>query len=275
MKYAHRLSFSLAVLSLSSMALAADTFMPNGVTKPLVKAEMSFAAQGLVKEVLVKPGDTVKIGQPLVQLDDSIERKQLEELQIEAKSDIKIKAAEADLAVKKVKLERFKEIQKNLGGNDSEVEDAKLAVDIGELSVDLAKQENAQKKAEAEVQQKKIEKMVLTSEINGIVEKIDSDPGEVADPSKPAMVVTDNSKLDVEASLPTAQVNKLKLGDMVEVRFEGETDMRTAKIKFLSPSADAASSTRLLRAEMANADNRPSGMSVSVRLPEKTQTAER
>ena len=257
------------------MALAADTFMPNGVTKPLVKAEMSFAAQGLVKEVLVKPGDTVKIGQPLVQLDDSIERKQLEELQIEAKSDIKIKAAEADLAVKKVKLERFKEIQKNLGGNDSEVEDAKLAVDIGELSVDLAKQENAQKKAEAEVQQKKIEKMVLTSEINGIVEKIDSDPGEVADPSKPAMVVTDNSKLDVEASLPTAQVNKLKLGDMVEVRFEGETDMRTAKIKFLSPSADAASSTRLLRAEMANADNRPSGMSVSVRLPEKTQTAER
>jgi len=271
----NRVIWSLAVLSLSPWIASAETFLPNGVTKPNQRAEMSFATQGLVKEVLVKPGDVVKVGQPLVQLDDSIERKQLEQMQIEAHSDIKIKASEADLAVKEVKLKRAKQIQDQGAGNESEVEDAKLAVDIGVLSVQLAKQENDQKKAEVEVQQKKLDKMVLVSQVSGIVEKIDSDPGEVADPSKPAMVVTDNSKLDVEASLPTAQVNKLKLGDMVEVRFEGETDMRTAKIKFLSPSADAASSTRLLRAEMANADNRPSGMSVSVRLPEKTQTAER
>ncbi len=275
MKYARIWCCTLAVLSMSSLAIAADMFMPNGVTKPIGRAEMSFAAQGLVKEVLVKPGDAVTVGQPLIRLDDAIERKQLEQLKIEADSDVKIKAAEADLAVKRVKLARTVQVQEAGGGNASEVEDAQLAVRIGELSVDLSKQENAQKKAEVEVQQKKIDKMVLISQINGIIEKIDADPGEVADPSKPALVVSDNSRLDVEASLPTLQVNKLKIGDAVEVKFENDTEVRTAKIKFLSPNADAASSSRLVRAEMENKDNLPAGMSVSVHLPGQSQTAVR
>jgi len=275
MKYAHRLSCCIGILALSSAAMAGDLFMPNGVTKPIQRAEMSFAAQGMVKEVLVKPGDVVKVGQPLVKLDDSMEQAQLQSLLVDANSVVKIKAAEADLAQKRHELERKKQIQANGGMNDSEVEEAQLAVAIGEWSVALAKEQTDQKKAEAQVQQKKIEKMVLVSQINGIIEKIDSDPGEVADPSKPALTVTDNSKLDVEASLPTGQVNKLKIGDTVQVRFENETDVKTAKIKFLSPGADAASSTRLLRAEMANPDNRPSGMSVAVQLVGPTQTAER
>jgi len=274
MKYAH-VCCTLAALSLSSMAMAGEIFMPNGVTKPIQRSEMGFPLQGQVKEVFVKTSDAVKVGQPRIQLDDSIERRQLEQLKIEAESEVKVKAADADLAVKRVKLSRAQQIQNAGGGNESEVEDAQLAVRIGELSVDLAKQENAQKKAEVEVQQKKIDKMVLLSQMNGIIEKIDADPGEVAEPEKPSLVVTDNTKLDVEASLPTLQVNKLKLGDVVEVKFENDTEVRTAKIKFLSPNADAASSTRLVRAEMANKDNLPAGMSVSVHLPGQTQTAAR
>jgi len=261
-------------MSLSSYAMAADMFSPNGVTKPVQRAEMSFATQGLVKEVLVKPGDAVKVGQPLVQLDDSVERKQLESMAIEANSDLQTKAAEADLAQKKVDLSRKKQIQANGGMNDAEVEDAQLAVTIGEIRVQLAKEETNKKKAEVDAQQKKIDRMVLISQINGIVEKIDSDPGEVADPSKPAVIVTDNSKLDIEASLKTEQVNKMKVGDAVEVRYEDEKEPRTAKIIFLSPGADAASSTRLFRAEMTNTENKPSGMSVAVKLPDRSQTAD-
>ncbi len=260
---------------MSTMAIAGDLFIPNGVTKPNQRAELAFASQGLVKEVLVKPGDTVKVGQPLIKLDDSVERKQLESLLVEANSVVKIKAAEADLAQKRHELERKKQIQANGGMNDSEVEEALLAVNIGEWSVALSKEQVEQKKAEASVQQQRIDRMVLVSQINGIVEKIDADPGEVWDPSKPALIVTDNSKLDVEASLPTQLVNKLKIGDMVEVKFENETEIHTAKIKFLNPNADAASSSRLIRAEMANKNNLPAGMSVSVRLPGQPQSAAR
>lgn len=262
-------------MSLSSWAMAGDLFLPNGVTKPSQRAEMSFPVQGLVKTVLVKPGDAVKVGQPLIQLDDSVERKEMDSMAIEANSGIQIKAAEADLAQKRVELARKKQIQAAGGQNDAEVEDAQLAVLIGELKVDLQKEDTAKKKAELEVQQKKIDRMVLISEINGIVEKIDADPGEVADPSKPAAVVTDNSKLNVEASLRTDDVNKLKIGDSVEVRYENDPQVRTAKIVFLNPSADAASNTRLFRAEMPNSENKPSGMSVSVKLAEQPQTAGR
>src|SRR5688572_8805001 len=89
-----------------SLAMAAEPFMPNGVTKPCNRVEMAVPTQGIVKEVPVKPGDPVKVGQLLVQLDDEVERKKLEATEIEAKSDVQIRAAEADLAQKKVELER-------------------------------------------------------------------------------------------------------------------------------------------------------------------------
>lgn len=264
---------TLALTAIAPAANAAEPFMPNGVTKPMQRVEMSVGVQGIVKDVLVKPGDVVKVGQVLIQLDDSVERKRLEAIEVEAKSDVQVRAAEAKLAKAKVDLERKKQIQANGGMNDAEVEDAQLEVAILEMSIELAKQEILKKKAELQVQEKNVERMKLVSHANGIVEKIEADPGEVADPGKPAMVVVDNSKIDVEASLPTGQVNRLKIGDAIEVRYQDETEPKQATIIFLSPVADAASETRLVRAQMPNADSKPSGMSVAVKLADKTEAA--
>jgi RND family efflux transporter MFP subunit len=263
---------SLAIAAVSPLTLAAEPFMPNGVTKPTQRVEMSVGVQGIVKEVLVKPGDSVKIGQVLVQLDDSVERKRLEAIEVEAKSDVQVRAAEAKLAKAQNDLQRKKSGDAFAA---SEIEDAQLEVKILEMSIELAKQEIVKKKAEMQVQEKNIERMKLVSYANGVVEKIDADPGEVADPSKPALVVVDNSKIDVEASLPTAQVNKLKLKDKVFVQYQDETEAKPAEIIFLAPVADAASETRLVRAQMLNTDNKPSGMAVVVKLSDKADTAVR
>jgi RND family efflux transporter MFP subunit len=259
---------AVAMAGFASFA-AAEPFMPNGLTKPAQRVEIAVPVQGLVKDVPVKPGDTVKKGQLLVQLDDTVERQKADSLEIDAKSDVQIKAADAELAQKRKELER----KMGPGFSVSEQEEAKLAVDVGELRVQLAQQDKIKKTADLQVQQTLITKMKIVSPIDGVVEKIDADPGEVWDPSKPAIVVVDNSKIDVEVSLKTDLVNKLKIGDMVDVRYEDDSQPRQAKIIYLSPVADAASDTRQLRATMANSDNRPSGMSISVKPPESKSTA--
>jgi RND family efflux transporter MFP subunit len=249
---------------------AAEPFMPNGLTKPTQRVEIAVPVQGLVKEVPIKPGDTVKKDQLLVQLDDAVEKKRAESLEIDAKSEVQIKAAEAELAQKRKELER----KMGPGFSVSEQEEAKLAVDVDELRVQLAQQDRIKKTADLQAQEKLIDKMKIVSPIDGVIEKVEADPGEVWDPSKPAIVVVDNTKIDVEVSLKTSEVNKLKVGDVVEVRYEDDTQSRQAKIIYLSPVADAASDTRQLRATMPNTDNRPSGMSVSVKLADaKPQAA--
>lgn len=269
-----KLSFAIAVASLaavlSPLAMAAEPFMPNGVTKPNKRVELALAVAGQVKEVPVKPGDAVKEGQLLVQLDDELEKRRAEALKIDAESDVQIQAAEKELAQRTV--ERDRKVNSD-GFTIAEKEEARLAVEVGQLRVTLAQQEKMKKAVELKVQETAMKRMRLVSPVNGVVEKIEADVGEVVDPSKPSIIVVDNSKLDVEASLPTAQVNKLKIGDIVEVRYADETDARQAKITYLSPVADAASDTRLLRAQMDNPDNKPSGMSVSVKLADQPKTA--
>jgi RND family efflux transporter MFP subunit len=245
--------------------------MPNGVTKPNKRVELALPIQGQVKEVPVKAGDVVKQGQLLVQLDDELEKRRTEALKIDAESSVQIQAAEKELAQRTVERDR------KLSGGDAftqaEKEEAKLAVEVGGLRVELAQQDKLKKALEMKVQQTAMERMRLLSPVNGVVEKVEADVGEVVDPSKPSIVVVDNSKIDVEASLPTAAVNKLKIGDVVEVKYADETETKQAKITFLSPVADAASETRLLRAQMDNTDNKPSGMSVSVKLADQKTAA--
>jgi RND family efflux transporter MFP subunit len=271
----HKFSIALAIASiaavLSPMAMAAEPFMPNGVTKPNKRVELALPIQGQVKEVPVKAGDVVKQGQLLVQLDDELEKRRTEALKIDAESSVQIQAAEKELAQRTVERDR------KLSGGDAftqaEKEEAKLAVEVGGLRVELAQQDKLKKALEMKVQQTAMERMRLLSPVNGVVEKVEADVGEVVDPSKPSIVVVDNSKIDVEASLPTAAVNKLKIGDVVEVKYADETETKQAKITFLSPVADAASETRLLRAQMDNTDNKPSGMSVSVKLADQKTAA--
>src|SRR4051812_31127194 len=68
-----------------------------GITQPSEQRKLVFPAQGIVKEMLVKEGDEVKKGQLLAKLDDEADQKELARLEIDAKSQARIEAAEADL----------------------------------------------------------------------------------------------------------------------------------------------------------------------------------
>jgi multidrug efflux pump subunit AcrA (membrane-fusion protein) len=117
--------------------------------------------------------------------------------------------------------------------------------------------------------------MALKSPIDGLVEAIGVGPGEWADPQKPEGLVTvvKNDPLWVEMHLPVEQSQKIKKGDGLTVKHAGDAQPAEAKVIFITPVSDAASGTALVRLELPNPQDRPSGLSVSVMLPETVVAA--
>jgi RND family efflux transporter MFP subunit len=249
----------------------------RGITEPSEMSELAFALPGVVIDVPVKLGNVVKKGQLLAQQDESVEKAGLiVRLQEKQEALLQITAAEKEYATKKVVFERQDKLLKsNNLTSQTEWETAKLDMEIAKVRGDLAKETVKKTDAQIEEQQIRIDLKKLVAPYDGIVKKIDADRGETGDPQKPAMVVVSNNPLWVKIDMPSEKAKHLKLGQELEVRYDGEAQAAKAKVIFLDPVVDAASDTRIVRLEMQNEANRESGLQVLVKLPaaDRTSTA--
>jgi RND family efflux transporter MFP subunit len=239
----------------------------QGVTKPFIHSRPSFGGLGTVLELPVKEGQVVKKGDVLMKQDDRQEQAELQKVELEANSTVRIDAADADLKIQQVRLKRLLDLQKTGSAHPFEVEEAQSKVIYGEAQTKIARLEVDKYKRDADRMRAKIDQMVIKSPVDGRVQAIDAQIGDVTDPQRPVMSIVQNDPLKVEFFLPVAQAQKLKLGQPVQVRYVGEEQWMAATVAFKDPLADAASDTQKIGLEMKNADDRDSGLQVQVQLP--------
>lgn len=276
-----RIRVALLSLALSAvcggMVLAGDVAQAAaksypGITRPSEERTLSVSFAGVVREVMVKEGDAVKSGQPLLRLDDRLDRNQLKQLEIDANSDLKVVYAKQEAAIKAVQWKRAQELAKLNAASPTELEEAELAAELSVTREKLSGEESEVAKLKAEGQRIKTELTLLTSTIDGVVQKIGVKEGEYADPQQgsqhPVCVVVKNDPLKVEVFLPVELTHQLKLAKTLEVSYAGESP-RPARIKFMDPVADAGSGMRKLELELPNPEQREAGLQVSVRVPEQ------
>ena len=263
-------------VALAAVLLLAASARGEGIaphTQPSEDVTLAFTRAGRVLKVLVKPGDAVKAGQLLVQLDDAAERARLEQLKIQAQDTTRIRAAEAQLAQRKVDLAKLEWAFKRGAATDMEVERARLDVKIAELSLELAQVQHKQDQLQYEQARIELERMRLLSPISGRVEQVVVEPGESADALQNVIRVVNIDPLWVDVPASVAEVRRLKLsvGDPAEVTFlTGEAGKPgptvAGKVIYIAAVADAASNTRTVRVEVPNAALRPAGEHVRVRF---------
>jgi HlyD family secretion protein len=271
-----KLSALAAVLCAMSAkpAGAADNSVVDANTRPSMDVKVAFAAPGLVSEVNVNVGDTVKAGQVLARQDDRIDVAELQRIQIEANSTAKIDNYVADEKIKQVQYDRMDGLLKkgNLA-SPSEVEAAEQDLILAKTQIEMSKIDKDQKTLDAAKQQIKIELMKLVSPIDGIVETRNINPGEIfsADPQnhEGAIEVVRNDPLWVEMNLSTEAVMQLHMGDLLPVKYSWDKDWQSAKIIAFPPRSDAKSDTQMVRLELANPTGVRSGAHMQVKLPEK------
>jgi RND family efflux transporter MFP subunit len=235
------------------------------ITAPSADRILSFVQPGRIEQVNIKEGQSVKTGQVLVQQYDAVEQAKLAQLEADSQNTINVQASEASLAQKEVDLKKLEKAAALNAATALEVEHARLDVKIAELSVKLAvfELEQAQRKyEEAKIQ---IGNMRLKSPIDGVIEKLEVEPGESVNALEDVIRVVQINPLWIDAPIPLEKARDLQYGDQTQVIFPGSAQTQVeGTIIFIGAVADAASDTLRVRIEVPNKSNRPAGEHIKV-----------
>ena len=240
----------------------------QAISAPSADIGLSFITAGRISEVLVKPGDLIQKGHVLARLDDGPERIQAQQFKVQAEDRTRILAAKAELAQKKVDLNKVKLAKAKGAASDWEVEHLLLGVRIAELSLKAAIIEHEQNQRRYAQAVSQLERMRLMAPIAGRVEKVIVETGEAVKTLGPVIQIVSIDPLWIDAPVPLSVAEKLTLDQEVRVVYPGvpETESPNGKIIHISSVADAASDTLTVRVEATNPENRPAGERVVVRF---------
>ncbi len=180
------------------------SFEPNKETK--ISAEI----QGKIGSLLVDMGSSVKVGQALIQLDNSLLKLQLQSVEVQ------IKGLEADV-------KRYTVLANAEAIQGVQLEKSHLAL----------KSANVQKATLLE----QINKTTIKSPFNGIVTAKMTEEGAFAAPGMPLLQITDISKLKFTINLPEQKMNQFNIGQtnqltvdaFPEIILKGEVSMIGSK----------------------------------------------
>jgi RND family efflux transporter MFP subunit len=246
-----------------------EPYREEGHTYPSLtgRTEYRLKIADVVDSIPVKPGDPVKAGQLLLKEDIREEEADRDMYKLVADSDVDIRIAQAKLENAQNDLKVLEGLDKTGNAARAELDKARTDVKVGTLEVEKARLDRETAKLKVKRLEATIAAKQIIACVDGVVEKIDVRPGEVVDPTKPAITVVNNQPLWVEFKPYSAVSLQLKVGQELEVFYDGETRGHKARIIFIDPVVESTSDRQLVRLEMPNPENKPSGLRVKVALP--------
>ncbi len=262
--------FVFLCLSIHAFAAKKSTDDLDCVIEPYMTVELSSPVQGVLEEVLVKRGDSVKKGQVVARLKSGVEQAGVNLAKARAESITEIKVNTEKYELSKRSLKRSEELfQKQLIA-PNEHDEALTTVVVGELEVLLATESNhiAQLELERAIEVLKLRSII--SPIDGIVVERYKSPGEFIE-DQPLLKLAQVDPLNVEVIIPLYWLGTIKKGMTVQVYPEKPVKgSYQAKVVIVDSVVDSASGTFGVRLELPNNKNRiPAGLTCDVKFPGK------
>lgn len=277
----------------------------SGRLEAIQQVEVPSKATGRVQQLLVKVGDQVKSGQPLVVLDGEELRIQMQKAQASMMSakaryteategteaEVLAQTANslADLQNKanaaKVDLDRAQKLFNEGAISTAEVEKARLALASAQTNLENQKQKAQKEKkgptqasldsaaatlkqseADYALSQLNVSNLTIKSPIDGVIGSLTATVGENVSNNAVMAQVINISTMKVTAKASEGQVGQFEPGQSVSVRIPSANMTVNGKISSVSPMADTSKSYPI-EIEVANTDLRvKAGMVASVEI---------
>lgn len=214
-------------------------------------------AVGKVAQVNFQVGDQVHQGDVLLRLDSTELQAQLKQ----ARAGLAM--AKANYENARANLERTKSLFEQGAVSQQQLEAAQTMVATG--STDSAA-------ASVQLIEAQIANTVVKAPADGIVSARTIEVGEIAGQT-PVMTIVDIDQVKVATNVTEGEVNKLKVGQKVDVIVSAESDQPfTGTIATISPAADSQSSTFPITIQIPNADHKlKPGMFAEIKLALETK----
>jgi RND family efflux transporter MFP subunit len=224
-------------------ALSGGGPVVNCTVKPLREVALASPAPGIVAQVHARPGQRVRTGDLLVELDTRVLQSELALAEARAQDRTRLNAAVVRRDGAKIKEARLAQARARKAVAASEHDAA--ALELGLAEAEIARETQALALAALEVQraQAVLDSMQLRSPVDGILGENLIDPGESAS-GEPLATIYVNQPLRVEAFVPAALLASFVEQDAFSVVINGATDAPLAvTLDHISPVADLASNT--------------------------------
>lgn len=166
---------------------------------------------GRVQTLSVREGDHVDAGQPLMTIDDDLQRADLN-------------MTEATLANAQQTFQRALQLVKTGAGTQKDFDAAQAALREADARVVTSKTRLARRK--------------LASPVTGTVEQVYFRPGEMVAAGKPVLAVLPPGNMKVRFFVPEPELAKIAYGDIVDVHCDACGKDIQARVSFIARSAE-------------------------------------
>jgi multidrug efflux pump subunit AcrA (membrane-fusion protein) len=212
---------------------------------------LAAATGGIVTRILHSEGDSVKRGEPLLQLDDELEgisveryrnqyasEKSQREIELLNLQDSEIKLANRERLLESTRrlAGRGAETQQNLDDLESEVSALRVAVDRNRASVALAGSRQREAGRQLEYAEAEQARKILRSPQDGILLDLHLAEGEAVNQYEVFAEVAPSGAMTVRTEVDELFADRLKNGLQAEIRYVGsDTSIATGEVIFVSP----------------------------------------
>jgi len=187
-----------------------------GTVQARLHAVIEAKVSGRIEKMLVAPGQLVRAGELLVQLDGR---------EIQARLDQALATREQSSR----DTERLRSLLANSAVSRQEFETVESRHRVAVAAV-----------TEAETM---LGYTRIVAPFNGVITRKLADVGDLASPGRALLEMDDPAELRLEAGVPEALINRVQLGEKLSVRASAEEVPATGVVSEIAPAADSASRT--------------------------------
>lgn len=252
-------NFPIVTAQLSNLP---DLLDAVGTVHAAQTSSLASQVMGTIVEVRVHEGDRIQRGQVLVAIDDAQPKAALDRATAaEAAAQQEITATDSELTLAESTLKRYEALHEKGIVSPQEFDEKKTRQQSALARRDLARAALELAKAEVTQARTTLEYTRIRAPFDGVVTERRLDPGALASPGLPILVVEDLSRYRLEATVNENHLRYLRLGEQPPVLIDalGDTAMK-GRVAQIVPAADPASRSFLVKIELPTDTRLRSGL---------------
>jgi len=223
----------------------------SGEVRARVESRLGFRVAGKLVRRAAEPGQSVKAGQVLAQLDAQDYRLAADA----ARAQVAAAITNRDLAAADFK--RFKELRDQNFISGAELERREASLKAAQAQLDQAQ-------AQLSGQGNQASYTALVADVSGVVTAVSAEVGQVVAAGAPVVQIAQDGPRDVVFSVPEDQVARMAVGAPVSVRAWATGSTLSARVREVGASADPVTRTFTVKVALESAEQLPLGTTVTV-----------
>ena len=229
-----------------------DVVEAPGTVQAVLSAQLASQVMGTITRVNVHEGDHVRRGEVLVSIDEA----QQQAAYTSAKAGLQasqesIAAADADYALAESTMKRYQMLYDKKSVSPQEYDEVKTKLAAAKARRDAAHAGRTQAEAGVSQASTVMSFTKVRAPFDGIVVAKLAEPGAMAAPGVPLLVVEDPSRFRLEAQVDESKMGSVRLGETVPVVIDaiGEQPI-DGKVTQIVPAADPSSRTFTVKIDL-------------------------